>query len=147
MGLRENFEKFYEYSLRDLETETFKEVMWKFYVQGSHDSAGDGEDLSQEEVEKMIEDQCFFDFVKSCIENPNGKTKISNGDFVEVSYPCTDKTRCVGWPDRCKDIGCSGNIDTKIINLSKLCNIDPGKLNDAILTEDEINELVNTLTQ
>jgi len=123
--LRSNFEKFY--NTVKFDPEQFKELLWKFYLQGHNDPTPVGEDMTDEEVAKMVEDQCFMDFVKSCIENKNPKEEIQSSDFVEITYPCTaeDKEKCIAWPDRCEDVGCDGNFCKRIINISKLCGVKP----------------------
>jgi len=149
-SLRNNFEKFYEHSLKSWEAEPFKELLWRFYVQGSLDK--NEKEISEEEVKKMIDDQCFIDFIQSCIENPQPSFEMKNGDFVEVEYPvcdpetCSpeDRAKCVSWPDHCEDVQRMMRRRSKrVINLSKLCNVNKGELEQALLTEDEIKQLNN----
>lgn len=159
MGQRENFEKFYEHSIKNnLEAEPFKEILWRFYVQGSHDP--NDEDISLEQTSKMIEDQCFIDFIQSCIENPNDCTPMKGGDYVEVVYPTDESSfACLDDPSRVDCEGCKNDPDEcesvqnilrnrgrRIINLSKLCNANPGELEKALLTADEVNKIAEALT-
>ena len=148
--LRSNFEKFYKTVKFD--PEQFKEILWKFYLQGHNDPAPVGEDISDEAVAKMVEDQCFMDFIKSCIEDKIPETENHPSDFVEIAYPCTaeDKAKCIAWPDRCEDVGCDGNVCKRIINLSKLCGAESDKsifIKDTSLVSDkEAKQLSEVLT-
>jgi len=123
--LRNNFEKFYKTVKFD--PEQFKEILWKFYLQGHYDTSPIGEDITDEEVAKMVEDQCFMDFIKSCIEDKIPEAENHSSDFVEIAYPCTaeDKAKCIAWPDRCEEVGGDGVLCKRVINLSKLCGVEP----------------------
>ena len=153
-NLRNNFEKFYEHSLKSWEAEPFKELLWRFYVQGSLDK--NEKEISEEEVKKMIDDQCFIDFIQSCIENPQPSFEMKNGDLVEVIYPTDEPFTCLEDPSRTSCEGCKNDPDDcesvqnilrnrgrRIINLSKLCNVNKGELDQALLTEAEIKQLNN----
>lgn len=149
--LRTNFEKFYEASKADWEPVSIKELLWKFYCQGHNDPTPVGKELSEEEVKKMIDDQCFIEFIQSCIESCDCEQSKST-DFVEVCYPCTaaDKSKCIAWPDRCEDVGGDGTVCKKIINLSKLCGVAPEQTvvvrDKSLVTDSEAKQLSEILT-
>lgn len=151
--LRANFEKFYEASKKDWEPVSIKELLWNFYSQGHIDPTPVGTEISAEEVTKMVEDQCFFDFVKSCIEDPNQQSTNVPSDYVTITYPCTaiDKEKCVAWPDRCEDVGGDGTICKRIINLSKLCGVENSQSifvkDKQLVTSEEAALLASTLSE
>lgn len=142
--LRSHFEKFY--NTVKFDPEQFKEILWKFYLQGHNDPTPVGEDISDESVKEMVERQNFLDFMESCIADPNapapfGQTVNAN-DYVEVVCPCSveDKQKCVAYPDRCE-----GECK-RLINLSKLCGVESGKsmfIKDTSLVSDKEAKLLS----
>jgi hypothetical protein len=150
--LRENFEKFYEASRKDWEPVPFKEILWRFYCQGHNDLTPVGEEISQQEVAKMVDDQCFIDFINSCcVDGKAEEVIMPSSDFVEICYPCSakDKEKCVAWPDRCEDVGGDGTLCRKIINLSKLVGVGSEKsvfIKDKdLVTDNEAKQLSEIL--
>lgn len=144
--LRNNFERFY--TLLGLKSED-KELFWRFYSQGHQDASPLGEDIEMKDVEKMVENQCFEDFVKSCIEDKIPDSAVNPSDYVIIIYPCSEKDRekCIAWPDRCEEFECN----KKFLNLSKLCGVESGKalliknksllVDKNILTAEEVDTI------
>ena len=142
--LRNNFEKFY--NTVKFDPEQFKEILWKFYLQGHNDPTPVGEEISAEKVKEIVETQNFLEFVESCITNPEAPTGFGNpvnsSDYVEVVCPCSyeDKSKCVAYPDRCE-----GECK-RLINISKLCGVESGKsvfIKDKTLVSDAEAKLLS----
>ena len=110
--LRENFETFLKETVKNknLFDIPIKEVLFNFYKQGHLDPTDETEEVSMEQVQKIVEASSFIDFIKSCIENPTAE-QLEQNDYVEIYVPCTPavKAKCVAWPDRCEEIGCDGD--------------------------------------
>lgn len=93
----------------------------------------------------------FIDFIHDCILHPSD-APLPQNDYVRVTYKCNpeDREKCIAWPDRCEDVGGDGGeCCSTILNLSKLCGIDSNKsekVDDKILTSDEITTLTNAIT-
>lgn len=147
------FEKFYNYIItnRVYEKLSVKDLFELIYNQGKQEGP-DVKEISQEEVGKFVEDQCFINFIKDCIEEKIPENKMNYSDYAIVTYPCTseDKEKCIAWPDRCQECGGDGETcGTKIINLTKLCNVKTGdifiKPNIETLTKDEAAKLSEEL--
>lgn len=148
--LRKNFEKFYE-NLRiwSSDPETLKESFWTTYLQGHNDPTPQKE-VPVEQVAKEIDDECFFDFVKSCLK-PEGLVIGTDGvmatDYVEVEYPCSvkEKSECISFPDRCE------GTCKRLINISKLCGADPANTifvkNKELLTHEEAAAISSALAE
>lgn len=145
--LRKNFEKYYEESVKtSSDPETLKEIFWVVYLQGHNDPTPHKE-MSDEEVAKMVDENCFIDFVKSCVEEklPAEMDPSKATDYVEVEYPCSakDKSACLSFPDRCE------GTYKKLINISKLCGADPASIifvkNKELLTHEEAAAISSAL--
>lgn len=152
---KRRFNNYYKYLKNngDFERLPLKKLLEKVYQQACIDcGAGEGKDISNEEVEKFLETQMFLDFVQDCIVHPTDAVKLPQNDFVLVHQECTpeDRAKCVAFPDRCIDVGCvaeGGGCDV-LLNLSKLCGIESDKnetIDDKLLTEDEVKELARAL--
>lgn len=147
--LRENFEKFFDVQMESVGDYTLKELLFLFYQQGHLDLSPMGEEISTEEVAKEVEDNLFLDFVKSCIENPP-ESAMNPSDYVEITYPCIGRDKCIAWPDRCSEIGGDGETCKCLFNISKLCGVEQGhsiliKDKDKLTTE-EAAQLAAALT-
>ena len=146
--LRKNFEKFYESLKTSPDPETLKEAFWTTYLQG-HNDPTPCKEISDEEVAKMVDENCFFDFVKSCIEDklPAEMDPAKVTDYVEVEYPCSAKDRsfCLSFPDRCE------GTCKKLINISKLCGAEPANTifvkNKELLTHEEAVAISSALAE
>ena len=145
--LRKNFEKFYESLKTSPDPETLKEAFWVTYLQGHNDRTPQKE-VPIEQVAKDIDDECFFDFVKSCLKPEGlviGTDSVMATDYVEVEYPCSvkEKSDCVAFPDRCE------GTCKRLINISKLCGADAANTifvkNKDLLTHEEAALLSRTL--
>lgn len=149
--LRENFETFYNELIKtkSLFDTPLKEFLFEFYKQGHIDPTDESEELTMEQVKKIVDDNCFVDFVKSCIENPTDK-QMQQEDYVEIYYPCTPdiKAKCLAWPDRCEDVGGDGETcGKKIINLSKLCGVSSSEKLKSRITKEEVDALASVLAK
>ncbi len=146
--LRKNFEKFYESLKTSPDPETLKEAFWVTYLQGHNDRTPQKE-VPIEQVAKDVDENCFFDFVKSCVEDklPAGMDPAKVTDYVEVEYPCSakDKSSCLSFPDRCE------GTCKKLINISKLCGTDPASTifvkNKELLTREEAAAISSALAE
>jgi hypothetical protein len=145
--LRKNFEKFYESLKTSPDPETLKEAFWVTYLQGHNDRTPQKE-VPIEQVAKDIDDECFFDFVKSCLKPEGlviGPDHVMASDYVEVEYPCSakEKSKCVSFPDRCE------GTCKRLINISKLCGVEVAHTifvkNKDLLTHEEAALLSRTL--
>lgn len=144
--LKKNFEA-YKATI-DFSKHTIDELLWMAYNQGHLDDTPKGVELTKDEWERA----CFLDFVESCIENPDTKTKLDPSDYVRVVYPCEGHDKCIAWPDRCEDVGGDGeNCCSMLVNLSKLCGVEDSaeKLRQEPdqhkLTTEEVNMLASIL--
>lgn len=149
---RKRFENIYRYlkQSKDFDKLSVKELMWKVYNQACVDCGEESTEISIEETKRIIEDSMFLDFVQECILNPEESQALPQNDYVRVTFPCTDKDKCVAWPDRCSDVGGNGETCSSILNLSKLCGIESNKsekINDKILTAAEIDALSKALKE
>ena len=160
--LRKNFEKFYEESVRtSSDPETLKEAFWATYLQGHNDPTPQKE-VPIEQVAKDVDDECFFDFVKSCLK-PEGLVIGTDGvmatDYVEVEYPtCEDDpdfagcAGCANDPDDCESVHrILKSRGKKLINISKLCGADPASTifvkNKELLTHEEAAAISSALAE
>ena len=144
---RKHFEVFYKYLKdgKDFEKLSVRELLWKVYNQACADCGQDCSEISMEETQKIIEDEIFFNFISDCLLHPERSKPIKGNDYVKVTLCEPDK--CVGFPDRIEEMDCEHCECTRIINLSRLCGVEPeDKLENKILTADEVNQLSNILT-
>lgn len=132
---------------KDFSKMSLEEIGWKLYNQACVDCGEDSFDISIEETQKMVEDEMFFDFISECLLYPQDNKPIPGNDYVKVKFCEPDK--CVGFPDRIDEMDCEHCEKIKIINLSKLCGVESTeeKINDKILTSNEIKELTKILTK
>lgn len=155
--LRKNFEKFYESLKTSPDPETLKEAFWVTYLQGHNDRTPQKE-VPIEQVVKDVDDECFFDFVKSCVEEklPAGMDPAKATDYVEVEYPtCEDDPDCAGCandPDDCESVHrILKSRGKKLINISKLCGADPASTifvkNKELLTHEEAAAISSALAE
>lgn len=141
--LRQNFEIFKKNV--NIFDKPLDELLWLFYKQGNLDPAKEEQEVSNEELKKIVEDEYFFDFIKNCLEHPENMTPAIQDECVEVSYPCGGHDKCVAWPDRCEECGGDGiTCGKKIINLSKLCRVPSVK---ETLTKEEVDILADMLAK
>lgn len=153
---KRRFNNYYKYlkNSGDFERLPLKKILEKVYQQACLDcGAGEVKDISNEEVEKFLETQMFLDFVQDCIAHPTDAVKLPQNDFVLVHHECTpeDRAKCVAFPDRCRDVGCTteGGYDV-LLNLSKLCGIESNEkeeISDKLLTQSEIDQLAEALNE
>lgn len=114
-----------------------------------------GEELTAEQVLKIVEDKMFWDTIREF--GDKGKfegEKFDNSDYVEILVPC-EYSNCPCHPSRedcCKTFVEKDGFGycKMFINISKLCNVEENKeeINDPkILTNEEIKILGDILSR
>lgn len=146
--LEENFEKFYERVKDHLDNTPIKEAFRAFYYQGHVDNTAKGVELTKDEWET----ECFLNFVKGCIANPEIPVprRLQATDYIKVSFPCEGHLNCQNWSDRCEDVGGDGITCSRFLNINKLCGLEgskkvKNKAGGKYLTKEEIDQLSEIL--
>ncbi len=147
--LRKHYEKFWktaseEYINGNISVKEFGFILYK---QGHLDQTPKGVDIDPDIFADNYQREAFIKFIEDCLENPSSTTEASQNDYVLVEYDCPGHDKCIAWPDRCEDVGGDGEKCTTLINLSKLCGVQKGKIKlippdkNAILTPEEVKIL------
>lgn len=149
------FDCFYNYLKNNIEFEnlTLKEICQRMYNQGYSDNVEGGKEIPIEEISKEIEANLFIEQIQDYLNNPEEhKDFLESTPYVRVVFPCTQKDKCIAFPDRCFDVGAidPGVKCSKLVNLSKLCGVEgnEGKLKkdtSKLLTPEEIEVLTSII--
>ena len=128
--LYNNFKKFFKKLKENADKLSLEEFAWCLYNQGHLDNTSVGVDITEDEWET----ECFLNFVKDCIVNPqNEVAENTSTDYVRISYPCSGHLDCHNWPDRCEDVGGDGYTCSRLLNINKLCGIEAKKVTKDII--------------
>lgn len=149
------FDCFYNYLKNDVgfENLTLKEICQRMYNQGYSDNDEGGKEIPIEEISREIEANLFIEQIQEFLNNPEEhKDFLESTPYVRVVFPCTQRDKCVAFPDRCSDVGAidPGIKCSKLVNLSKLCGVEEneGKLKEdtsKLLTPEEIEVLASII--